>query len=243
MILDPKYDGPASVADKLYSLYHSGTHGAYMNLIDYNADLILVAREPSADELEAASRANIELEVYPIALDAFVFLKNSQNPVDELSLDQIRAIYTGELTHWDQIGGKDELIHTYQRNENSGSQELMQSLVMGDTQMIESPDMILETMMGPISAISSDPLGIGYSVYYYAENMVPRDEIELLAINGIHPKTGTIGDRSYPLTTEVYAVVRAGTPRHYGAGLLLEWLRTDSGQTTVAKSGYIPVNN
>lgn len=242
IILDLEYDGPDSVAERLYGLYHNGTHGSYMNLIDSKADLILVARQPSADEELAANRANIELEVFPIALDAFVFLAHAENPVEDLSLDQIRSIYTGEITEWHEVGGLDEPIHTYQRNENSGSQELMRNLVMGGEAMIESPEMILETMMGPISAISQDPLGLGYSVYYYAANMVPNEDINLLAVNGVEPTSETIGERQYPLTTEVYAVVRGDTPRHYGAGLLLEWLLTDEGQAAIAESGYIPIS-
>jgi phosphate transport system substrate-binding protein len=109
---------------------HHGTHSAYLNLINGEADLILVARSPSMMEFELAQLSGVEFDIRPVALDAFVFIANENNPVDGLSLDEIQRIYTGELTNWDQVGGPEGEIHPYQRDEQSGSQQLMLSLVM-----------------------------------------------------------------------------------------------------------------
>jgi len=140
----------------------NGTHSAYVNLIERRADLILVARMPSEDELEMAVAAGVTLNPQPVALDAFVFILNEGNPVEGLSLEQIQKIYTGEITHWSQVGGGDGKINPYQRNPNSGSQELMLNLVMGDLPMIDVPEMVLPKMIAPFYAVSDDPLGIGY---------------------------------------------------------------------------------
>jgi phosphate transport system substrate-binding protein len=78
---------------------HHGTHSAYLNLINNEADLILVARSPSMEELELARLSGVDLDVQPVALDAFIFIANEDNPVDSLSLDEIQRIYTGELTN------------------------------------------------------------------------------------------------------------------------------------------------
>jgi ABC-type phosphate transport system substrate-binding protein len=109
---------------------HHGTHEAYVHLIRKQADLILVARKPSADELREASTARMELDIQPVALDAFVFLLNSENPVGSLSLAQIRDIYSGKITNWRQVGGPDAKITPYQRTRNSGSQRV--DAVAGD---------------------------------------------------------------------------------------------------------------
>ena len=88
----------------------------------------------------------------------------------------------------------------------------MERLVMRGAPMTDSSvDMILETMMGPINAISEDPLGMGYSVYYYAEFMLPSENVKLLGVDGVVPTSDNIADRSYPLTTEVYAAIRDDT--------------------------------
>ena len=243
IIPDPEFEGSSDQVEKIYSIYHNGTHGSYMNLIEGNADIIIVARPPSEDELLAAEQAELRLEFKPIALDAFVFVVNETNPVNDITLDNIQNIYTGEITRWLKLGGSLGEIHTYQRNRNSGSQELMESLVMHGEPMIESPDMILESMMGPINAISDDPLGIGYSVYFYAAFIFPHERVKMIAVDGVPPAFENIADRSYPLTTEVYAVIRGDAPQESVERLLLDWLQTAEGQAAIAQSGYVPISN
>lgn len=231
----------AEESERIFNLFHSGTHGAYVNLIEKNADLILVAREPSEDELDAARRMRVKFDLHPVALDAFVFLVHADNPVQSLTLDQIRDIYTGKITNWSEVGGGDIEIRTYQRNANSGSQELMEKLVMRGIKMLDSPDMILTSMMGPFSAIRDDPLGIGYSVYFYAANIFPDEQVRMVAIEGVTPTSETIAGGSYPLITEVYAVIRDGTPAAHHARALRDWLMTEEGQLAVGVSGYVGI--
>src|SRR5690606_6342778 len=71
----------------------SGTNGAYVNLIEGNADLILVARTPSADELALAGDKGVTIEAHPIARDALVFVVNRRNDLDDLTIEQIRTLY------------------------------------------------------------------------------------------------------------------------------------------------------
>jgi phosphate transport system substrate-binding protein len=226
----------------IFNINHSGTHGAYMNLIEKNTDLILVAREPSKDETDAAKMKRVNFDIRPLALDAFVFLAHVDNPVKSLSLEQIRDIYSGKITNWVELGGFDAEIHTYQRNPNSGSQELMEKLVMRGEAMLDSPDMILESMMGPFNAIRDDPLGIGYSVYFYAANIYPDENVSMIAIEGVAPNSGTIAAHAYPLVTEVYAVLRDDTPVQSHARILRDWLLTEEGQEAVTASGYVALS-
>ena len=249
MIPDPDFSDDPQLSEKIVNIWHNGPHSAYINLIEGNADFILVARLPSEDELKEAHKRGILLDVQPIALDAFVFIVNTINPIETLTLDSIRNIYTREITHWSDLGIEgieiEEIgdgIHTYQRNRNSGSQELMESLVMGELEMIESPDMILDSMIGPINAIADDPLGIGYSVYYYASFMFPHESIKLIGVDGVAPTSTNIADRSYPLTTEVYAVIREGMPLDSTAVMLRNWTLTASGQSVIKDSGYVPID-
>ena len=238
----------ADRANQIFTIFHSGTHGSYVNLIEGNADIILVAREPSADELTLAEEMDVTLDFRPVALDAFVFLVNEDNPLESLDMDTIRDIYTGEITHWKEVGitldlGEDptEPIHTYRRNPNSGSQELMEKLVMKELEMIESPDLTMLTMMAPFNAISVDPLGIGYSVYYYTEFMILGEMVKMFGVDGVYPTYETIADGSYPLVTGVYVVIREDTPSDSMARMLRDWMLTEEGQTVVAESGYAPI--
>lgn len=243
MAPDLKYEGPTEPLETIFNILHNGTHGSYVNLIEGSADLILVARAPSKDELNAAEGKGVTLDVRAVALDAFVFLLNVQNPVDDLTIENVRDIYTGEITNWAKLGAAGDVaqIQPYQRNPNSGSQELMETLVMKGRPMIDAPEMILESMMGPIHAIADDRWGIGYSVYYYAMFIFPHEQVKMIAIDGVEPTSDNIAKRSYPLTTEVYAVVREGMSQDSTAMMLRDWLLTREGQAAIAESGYVPL--
>jgi phosphate transport system substrate-binding protein len=242
--------GPGEPGEPIANILHSGTHDAYVNLIAGETDLILVAREPSLDELDAAEEAGVVLDVQPFAWDAFVFLVNAENPRRDFTLDEIRAIYSGQITTWTELGVEKWLsddpanpIQPYIRDPNSGSQELMENLVMQGTPVIDLPDMLVGTMMGLVNAIIWDEAGIGYSVYYYATFMAPDPAVKLAAIEGVLPTSKTIAEGSYPLITDVYVVVRAGTPPGSPAMYLRDWLLTEEGKAVVGESGYVPVIN
>jgi phosphate transport system substrate-binding protein len=142
-----------------------GTREAYVNLINKRADLIIAARLPSDDEVKLARSLGVQFDTRPVALDAFIFLLNAQNPVTGLSIAQIRDIYSGRTVNWREVGGPDAAIQPYQRTRNSGSQELMQTLVMKERAMVRAPDLLTGAIMSfPFLAVGKDVHGIGYSV-------------------------------------------------------------------------------
>lgn len=229
-------------------IQHSSTHDSYMYLIEGYRDFILVARAPSRDELQAASEAGVDLDVQPVALDAFVFLANVENPAESVTVDDMRSVYTGVITSWNDLGVAEAIVSKpanpitpYTRNPNSGSQELMERLVMQSAPMIDARHLMEVTMIGPITAVSRDPLGLGYSVFFYASYILPEANVKLLGVDGVIPTSATIADGSYPLVTEVYAVVREDMPADSTAVLLRDWLLTPEGQAAIAASGYVPL--
>ncbi|MCJ7535789.1 MAG: hypothetical protein MUO57_09680, partial [Anaerolineales bacterium] len=100
------------------------------------------------------------------------------------------------------------------------------------------PSLVLLKMIAPFYAISEDPLGIGYSVFYYEENMAPNENIKLLAVDGVQPNLESIQAKRYPFTSDVFAVVRAGSSPTSLAVRLRDWLLSPAGQELVAQSGY-----
>ncbi len=218
----------------------SGTHTAFENLVLGYADVILVARKASPDELHLADSLDIELREVPVALDAFVFLVNKNNPVANLSTKQIQDIYTGKITSWKEVGGSDSDIHPYLRERNSGSQELMEALVMKDLQMIDAPDMIMYGMIGLVNQIEYDPEGLGYSVNYYTQYMIRSDSVKRIAVDGVYPDYNALRTREYNYTAEVYAVIRENLDKNSEAYKLFELLGEPSGQKVIKESGYIP---
>lgn len=237
----PSFDEKPDIAQFIIdSITSNGTHEAFENLIHGKADIIIVARSASDDEISLADSAGVELTTTPIALDAFVFIANIHNPVNSLTEKQIQDIYTGNITHWSGVGGNNAVINPYQRDPNSGSQELMLSLVMKGLPMINSPEMILYSMMGPINRITEDRDGLGYTVYFFEQFMAPNDSLKLLSVEGIFPEKSTLRDQRYLYTTEVYAVIRRDLDSQSLAYLWYQWLSTYGGQKVISESGYIP---
>ena len=222
---------------------YTNTDPAYTKLINNEADLIVVT-EPSEDELKRASDANVELEVTKVVNEGFVFFVNKDNKVDSLTLEQIRSIYSGEITNWSEVGGTDAEIIAYQRPENSGSQTGLYSLVMNDLPVkARTPkEEVNLSMAGIIEYVSDYENGldaIGYSYYYYANEMYYNDNLKYLGINGIKPTYETIKDESYPILTAYYIVTRKNETNE-NVLKLKEDMLSKRGQEVATNAGYVP---
>ncbi|MDR0431569.1 MAG: substrate-binding domain-containing protein [Tannerellaceae bacterium] len=220
----------------------SGTHQSCINLIDRETDLILSARKLSSDEKKYADSKEVSLIETPIALDAFVFITHHNNPIKSLTIKQIQDIYTEKITHWSEVGGNNVPIHPYVREPNSGSQELMDLLVMKDLDMGQHPVSweVVFTMTGAFERVQSDENGICYTVYYYKENIFKEAQVKSIAIEGIYPEKESISNNSYPLNAEVYAIIRSDLDKSSMAYKIYELLQTKTGKEIIRKSGYIP---
>lgn len=222
---------------------HSTTHSAYINLLNKNADIIFVT-EPSKEELNMARDARVGLEIVPVVKEGFVFLVNTKNPIYSLTTKQIQDIYQGNIKDWKAVGGKPKDIIAYQREANSGSQTLMEQLVMKGLKLADSPKTIITGMEGLIETIAkydNSDKALGYSVFYYAKTMYNRDTIKLLAIDGIVPDNNTISSGKYPFTTSYYAVIRKSEPKDSNSRKLLAWIIDSDGQSLAEAAGYVPL--
>lgn len=224
---------------------HNTTHPAYLNLIDKKTDLIFVT-SPSADELKYAQEKGVELEVVPIVSEAFVFLVNAKNPVDTLSLSQIRKIYTGEIKNWKEVGGEDQAIIAYQRPVNSGSQTGFLDLVMKGLKPMTPPMDQIPVGMGElidiVASFDHQAAGIGYSYYYFVMDMWGDQNIKLLKVNGTYPDKTTISTKNYPITTAYYAVYRKEEKSGSDVRKIVKWLLGDGGQLLAEDAGYVKVH-
>jgi phosphate transport system substrate-binding protein len=223
-------------------ILHNKTHAAYENLIAGRADIIFVT-SPSAQEFALAAEQGVALEIVPIVSEGFVFLTGSDNPVKELSLEQIRDIYAGRITNWKDVGGADKAIAAYQRPENSGSQTGMLDLVIGPDEIMTPPMGQIVGAMGEllaeVAAYRNEADAIGYSYYYYVTDMWNGDRVKLLAVDGVHPDKKTISEGAYPLRTSYYAVLRVAEPEGGNVRKLLEWILSEQGQQVMEEAGYV----
>ena len=222
----------------------SQTHQSFVNLINKEADLILSARKLSEDEKAIADAAGVSLIETPIALDAFVFIIHPKNPIKTLTHKQIQDIYTGKITNWEEVGGSYATIKPYVRNANSGSQELMEALVMKDLGIKEFPvslsELLAQSMTGAFEVVNNSPFSICYTVYYYKEHIITETPLKSISVNGIFPDKESISNKSYPYVAEVYAVIRDDLDKSSMAHKVYEWLQTKEGKQVISESGYVP---
>lgn len=221
---------------------HSKTHNAYVNLINGDTDLILVTA-PSEDEKKLSKEKGVEFEIVPIVKDAFVFFVNTDNPVENLTLEQIQNIYSGDIKNWKDVGGENERILAYQRPENSGSQSGMLELVMKGKKMMkpltETVSQTMEDIIDVISDYSNGKNAIGYSYYYYATQMYTNDKMKMLAVNGIDPTYENIKTGLYELQTQYYAVIRRNEEQNSETRKLLNAMKSERGQNVAKEAGYV----
>lgn len=224
---------------------HNTTPDAYRRLIlNEGADLIFVTY-PSEDEFRMAKENGVELEIVPVTKDALVFLVNAENPVDNISMPQLQEVYTGAISDWNELGGLPGLIVPYQRPNGSGSQTLFLKLVMGGLFPMDPPnEWVYQEMAGLVESISNydnSRSAIGYSMFYYVNNMYGNSRFKLLSVDGIKPTRESIALGEYPLDDCYYAVMRKDAPEGSPARRLVDWLLGDEGQALAIRAGYIPL--
>lgn len=220
----------------------SKTAQSWRSLASGAADLLLVYEAP--DEVKKELESGPALDVTPIGRDALVFIVNGQNPVESLTRSQLIDIYAGRITNWSEVGGPDQPIVAFQRDETSGSQTLFKKLLMGSEPLMEAPTELRPGMMGGLidglAGYSGAGNALGYSVFYYASEMYQKPGLKFLAVDGVAPSAETIGDGSYPLTNEFYAAVRADADAASPARQVYDWVCGPAGKEAVEAAGYVP---
>lgn len=225
---------------------HSSTWQSFYHLLDGDADLIFSC-PLSRQQWEIAAGSGVELETVPVAKEGFVFVVNARNPVETLTQEQLRGIYSGEITNWSQLGGQDLPIIPYQRNADSGSQNYMIEF-MGDVPLMDAPveqrPATMEGLMDVIAVNDNAAGAIGYSVYAYAADMYGSgDEIKFIAVDGVAPDKQTMAAGAYPLLGNNYAVFRADEPADSPVRQLVQWMTSYDGQLAAARAGYVTLED
>ena len=212
---------------------------AYENLLNKTSDIIFVGG-PSEKQKKMFSDAGEELVYTPIGKEGFVFFVNKDNPVTSLTSQQIKDIYSGKITNWKEVGGKDSEIRAFQRPEGSGSQSAMLRF-MGNTPLKEPITEDVPEGMGGIISQTADyqnrENAIGYSFRFYASEMASNDKIRLLEIDGVAPTKENIQNGTYPSSSFYAITLKSNTNEKVKQ--ILEWIVSNQGQELVEKTGYV----
>ena|GEM_PF-285845 len=233
----------------------TNTAEGYWRLIKGYADIVFGAR-PSNEQKKWAAENGKTIVTTPIAKEAFVFFVEPDNPINDLSADDIRKIYSGEIKNWKELGGSDEEIIAYQRPENSGSQVVMRYF-MGDTELeypVNVHEKIVESMANIIDDVAThkddkeyDDYGhengaIGYSFRYFVQEMQSGKKVKLLSVDGVYPSLENIENGTYPITADV-VMARLKENKNPNIDKMIGFMLSDDGKELIRKTGYAPVEN
>lgn len=226
--------------------FHNSIAGFNRLLWDRNksdkVDIFFGAR-PSVRQMREAENAGVGLEITPIGREAFVFFVEADNPVSDLTVEQLRAIYHGDITNWRALGGKNQKILAFQRPENSGSQTMMEYF-MGDISLKEPQTYErIAAMQGVVRVVAqyaNEKGAIGYSFRYFLEELNQETGVKMLSVDGVYPSLENIENGSYPLVTDVCLITRKDESNP-NVQKMIDFILSDTGQEIVRKTGYAGV--
>ncbi len=220
----------------------SGTGIAAM--INGTVDIANASRRMKPEEVAAAEANGISPVEFVVARDAIAIVINPANPVDQLTLQQISDIYTGQITNWHEVGGEDRPIVLLSRESNSGTYvyflENVIRLGKKDSDLLFSPNTLLMPSSEGISVeVRQNPNAIGYDGLGY---VTPDQKVVAVArdATGLHvlPSVETVNDGSYPISRLLY-MYTAGSPSGQMKAYL-DWILAD-GQELVGELGFVPL--
>jgi len=186
-----------------------------------------------------AKRGKDVLEL-PVAVDGLAVYVHESNPVSELTLAQIKAIYTGAVKNWKDVGGRDERILLYSRENNSGTYVYFKEHVLENADYYPTAQTLPGTA-AVIHAVSKDPRGIGYGGIAYGKGIKHLRVKKDANSPGVEPSMDNVLSGRYPISRFLYWYL-AGPP----SGDLLafaQWVVSKEGQEVVEKVGYYPLND
>lgn len=223
---DDNYYGENFAEDS--AMQYKNTVRGYQAIVDGTTDVLFCAG-PSEEQKIYAEEKGVELVYVPIGLEGFVFFVNENNPISNLTVEQVRKIYAGEYTNWSELGGANRIINPITRLKGSGSQTTFEAF-MGDY------------TIGKKSPFAIAGASIGFSFRYYMDGIVENNKVKMLSLNEVYPSAENIQKGTYPIIAKFYAIYRADNPNE-NIPALIDWLLSEEGQSLIEKSGYVRIQN
>ena len=214
----------------------------YTRLINGEVDLIFGA-SPSVDQINEAAEMGETMVPIPIGKEAFVFFVEEDNPVDNISSEVLRKIYSGEITNWKELGGKNQEIVAFQRPRNSGSQAMMEYF-MGETPLME-PDVMtrVSSMGGVIERVKeyhNERGAIGYTFQFFLRGLQQEKGVKMLSVDGVYPSVENIKNGTYPITIKLVCT-KLESNHNPNVQKVIDFLLSPDGQEIIKKTGYGPL--
>lgn len=213
----------------------SGSGNGAKSIMNGTCDIAAMSRPMKESEFKAAADKGIQPVAHVVALDGLPILVHPSNPVQDLTVEQVRRIFLGEITNWKEVGGADLQIITISRDTNSGTYETFEKLVMNKQKIHEGCEYVGSN--GAIrQRVQSTQGAIGYAGLGFVDKTV-----KALKVNGIYPSQETVQTGEYPIARPLFMYTngypKLGSPVYQFVTIHLG----EDGQEMVEEIGFVPV--
>jgi phosphate transport system substrate-binding protein len=233
--------------DVRISVTGGGSGTGIAALLNGTVSIANASRSIKPEEIDTAKKNGVDPVEFVVARDAIAVIVHPKNPVDQLTLQQISDIYSGNINNWSEVGGEDRPIVRLSRETNSGTHvyflETVLRLGSKDNKTLFSMDtLLLPSSEGITAEVSDNPNAIGYDGLGY---MVP--EVKMLAVakeaasGYIIPSAETVNDGTYPISRDLYMYTNGQPVKEIKD--YLDWIISPIAQEIVTKLGFVPVKN
>jgi phosphate transport system substrate-binding protein len=235
-----------SHSDVNVSVTGGGSGTGIAALINGTVDIANASRAIKTEEITEAEANGNQPEEFIVAKDAIAVIVNPENPINQLTLQQVSDIYSGKINNWKELGGDDRPIVRLSRETNSGTHVyfLEEVIRLGDSEnkTLFSPDtLLLPSSEGIGAEIRQNPNAIGYDgLGYITHDMKVIAIAKEAAGPFVLPSSTTVNDHTYPVARDLY-MYTDGQPTGYLLNYL-EWIMSPEAQEIVNEQGFVPIN-
>ncbi len=217
-----------------------GTGTGFAALQNQTTDICTASRRMKARELETCIRTFRKRPAeHAVAMDGLSVYVNPSNPVRELSLEDLREVFTGRITNWRDLGGADAPITLYSRESSSGTYEFFKDRVLSGRDFAPTTQTLQGTAQ-VIQAVGQDRQGIGYGGAAYGSGTKTLGIARTRGGMAVEPNEKTVHSGEYPVSRYLYCYVNPSTDRPEITDFL-GWIRGPEGQSLVRDVGYYPL--
>jgi len=215
------------------SVRGGGSSVGIASIISGTVDIGDASRHIKNKELTAARESGINIVEHIVANDGIAIVLNNSNPIDALTLSQLKDIYTGKIQNWKELGGKNMPIVVVSRDVSSGTFEVFNKLVLKNAKGLDSA-LMLASNNAVVTTISTTPGAIGYVGLGYV-----TDKIKAVSVDGVKATEKTIQTKEYPISRTLQMYTRGiptGIVKQY-----IDFVLSPEGQDIVEQQGFIRI--
>ncbi len=192
-------------------------------------DIGLSSRDLKDEEKQSGLKGTV------VALDGIAIVVNPENTVEDLTVEQIADLYTGKITNWKDVGGKDAPVVLIGREAASGTRDGFESITKTKDSCKYSQE--LSSTGDVIQTVASNPNAIGY-----ASLASVKETVKALKVNSVAPSTATVQDGTYKIQRDFVFVTKEGKELSKAAQAFFDWVVSGKADSLIEKAGAVPVS-